>query len=203
LKLASLLAVAALVAVNPFDAGDTASRSRHLENDVQNLQSLTRKATEPSPTPVVPGGYAPDFSYETPDHVWRRLQDLLEQGPVLMVIGARDPQLAALERERERLLDLGVIPVAVLDGGARETRTATKRLKLRYTTISDPRSVIAGQFNALSPSTNAPQPCWFVIDRNRRVRALDRMGLPEKGYAAIAIRALALPAPGVALPATR
>lgn len=203
MKLAGLLAAGALLAANPFHAGDTASRSRHQETEVENLQGLARKATEPLPTPVVPGGPAPDFSYETPDHEWRRLRDLLEQGAVLLVIGARDPQLLALERERDALLDLGVLPVALFDGNTRAVRSAARRLKLRYTAIPDPQSVIARQFNALAPRTNAPEPCWFVIDRKGRVRAIDRTGLPEQGYAAIAAHALALPSPGVSLPAGR
>lgn len=203
MKLASLLAAAAFLAVNPFQAGDTASRSRYEQQDVRQMQSIARKASEPPVTPVVPGSFAPDFSYQTPDDEWHRLSDLLEQGPVLMLIGARDPQLAALERERDRLLDLGVVPVAVIDGHARAARSAAQRLDLAFTLVADPQSVIAGQFNAISRDTGAPAPCWFVIDRQRRVRALDRTGLLKEGWAAIAIDALALPAPGVALPARR
>lgn len=203
MKLASLLAAAAFLAVNPFHAGDTASRSRHQEQDIRQLQHLARKANEPPVTPVVPGGIAPDFSYQTPDDEWHRLSDLLAQGPVLLLLGARDPQLAALQAEREALLDAGVVPVAVLDGHTRAARATTQRLDLAYTLIADPRSVIAGQFNALAPETGAAQPCWFVIDRSGRVRALDRTGLPEKGYLAIARDALALPREGVALPAAR
>ena len=203
MKLASLLAAAAFLAANPFYAGDTASRSQHEPQDVRQLQTIARRANEPPVTPVVPGSIAPDFSYQTPDDEWHRLSDLLEQGPVLMLIGARDPHLAALEAERSRLLDLGVVPVAVIDGHARAARAAAQRLDVAFTLIADPQAVIAGQFNALSQDTGAPVPCWFVIDRKRRVRALDRTGLPKEGYASIAIDALALPAPGVSMPATR
>lgn len=203
LKLASLLAAAAFLAANPFRAGDNAGRSQYEQQDVRYLQHISHKASEPPVTPVVPGSLAPDFSYQTPDDEWHRLSDLLEQGPVLMLIGARDPQLAALEKERGRLLDLGVIPVAVIDGNARTARSATQRLDLSFTLIADPQSVIAGQFNAISQDTGAPAPCWFVIDRKRQVRALDRTGLPGEGYASIAIDALALPAAGIALPARR
>lgn len=203
MKLAMAMAVAALLAANPFHAGDDASRSRHLDHDAQNLQKLTRKPSEPAPTPIVPGSAAPDFTWETSTREWRKLHDLLAQGPVLLVIAAREPQLEALERERNALLDLGVIPAAVVDHSVRSAEDAAKRLKLGYTMIPDPRAVIARQFNALAPKTNAPEPCWFVIDRKGTVRALDRTGLPEKGYAKIAREALALPAPDAALPATR
>jgi peroxiredoxin len=203
LKLASLLAAAALMATNPFQVGDSANRSRYQEEDVMNLQSLARKANEPPVTPVVPGSLAPDFAYESHDREWYHLHDLLDQGSVMLVIGARDAQLAALEQERDRLMDLGVLPVAVIDGHARSARAASDRLSLRYTVVADPQSVIAGQFNALARGTGAPQPCWFVIDRHRHVRALDRTGLPKSGYASIAIEALALPADGAALPASR
>jgi len=200
LKLASLMAAAALMAANPFNVGDTASRSRYQDQDVIQLQNLARDASEPPITPVVPGSIAPDFSYQTPDDEWHRLRDLIAQGPVLMLIGPRDANLTALEKDRERLLDLGVIPVAVIDGPARMARASAVRLELHYTLVADPQAVIAGQFNALAPRSGQPQPCWFVIDRQRRVRALDRTGLPAKGYVQIAREALALPAEGVSLP---
>lgn len=203
MKLATLLAAAALLATNPLYIGDTSSRSRHQEQDVQNLQKLARRANEPPVTPVVPGSIAPDFSYQTSDGKWHHLRDLLAHGPVLMIVGARDPQLTALEKERERLLELGVVPVAVFDGNARTVRGAIRRLGVRFTVIADARTVIAGQFNALEAGTGAPLPCWFVIDRERRVCALDRTGLPERGYVEIARDALAIPAPGVSLPATK
>lgn len=203
MKLATLLAAAALLATNPLYIGDTSSRSRHQDQDVQNLQKLARRANEPPVTPVVPGSVAPDFSYQTPDGKWRHLSDLLAQGPALMLVGTRDAQLTSLEKERARLLDLGVVPVAVLDGNARTVRAAVRRLGLHFTVIADPRAVIAAQFNALEPGTGAPLPCWFVIDRERRVCALDRTGLPEAGYDEIARDALAIPAPGVSLPATK
>ncbi len=200
MKLATLLAAAALLAVNPLHVGDTANRSQYDQVDVQNLQRLANKATEPPVTPVVPGSVAPDFSYQTPDNEWHHLHDLLEQGPVLMLFGGRDPQFTALENEREQLLDLGVLPVAIVDGHARAASAAVKRLGLAYNVIPDPQGVIAGLFNAVEPRTDATQPCWFVIDRQRRVRALDRTGLPEQGYADIAIEALALPKKGTSLP---
>jgi hypothetical protein len=97
LKLASLLAAAALMATNPLHIGDTASRNRYQDDDVQNLQSLARKASEPPVTPVVPGSVAPDFSFQGADNEWWHLSDLIEQGAVLLVIGARDAHLGELE----------------------------------------------------------------------------------------------------------
>jgi hypothetical protein len=62
--------------------------------------------------------------------------------------------------------------------------------------------VIAEQFNSLEPTTRHTRPGWFVIDRGGRVRSLDRTGLPEEGFASIAAKALAIPVPGIALPAS-
>jgi peroxiredoxin len=200
LKFAGLLAAAALMAANPLQPGDTASRSRYENEDIRSLQNLSRSAPEPEATPVVKGSLAPDFSYQTSDGEWSRLHDMLAQGAVLLVLGARDEHITAIEAEREKLLDLGVLPVAVLDANSRTVRASSRRLGVHYTIVADPRSVIAEQFNALAPKTSAALPCWFVIDRKGRVRALDRTGLPASGYAEIATKALALPLPGVSLP---
>jgi peroxiredoxin len=196
----TVLVAAALLAVNPLVAGDTASRNRPNPQDASTPGDLSRRGVEPAPTPVVAGSQAPNFSYQTPDNSWRTLNDLLEQGAVLLVFGARDVHLDEIERERESLLAIGVIPVAVYDGSPRAVRSAIKRLDLKYTVIPDSRGVVAGQFNVLHPTTHAPMRCWFVVDRSGTVRGLDRNGLPKGGFSTIAADALGLPVPGGTLP---
>lgn len=200
MKTASLLATAVLLAANPLQLGDTAHRSQYEQNDAENLQNLARRGIEPQATPVVEGGPAPNFSFQLPDGRWRHLHDLLGQGAVLLTFGPRDEQLTGLERERERLLDLGVLPVAVIDGSSRAARSKIEHLGLSYTVIPDLRAVIAEQFNTLDPSTHHPMPCWFVVDRKGRVRALDRTRLPAQGFVTIAARALQRPGPGSTVP---
>src|SRR5262249_43780647 len=62
------------------------------------------RPSETPPTEVCVGDIAPDFSFQGPDARWRRLRDITDQGPVLLVFGAGEPTLQALEHERESLL---------------------------------------------------------------------------------------------------
>ena len=91
------------------------------------------------------------------------------------------------------LVDLGVIPVAVLPSRLGTTRAAAQRLDLRYPVLADPQNVIASQFNAVDPATGRQLPAWFVLDPKRRVLALGRSELPTRGYADLAIEALGVP----------
>ncbi len=154
-------------------------------------------------TEVCLGDVAPNFSYLGVDGRWHRLRDLVAQGPVLLVFGADELTLRVIEHERERLLDLGVIPVAVTDRRARAARAMVNRFDLRFTILSDVQGTIAAQFNAMDPRTGRHLPAWFVLDAKRRVRGLSRKGLPLRGYTSLAANALGLPANGVALPASR
>lgn len=165
--------------------------------------TVSARAQEPPVTPVMLGDVAPDFSYQSYDGRWRKLTGLLAQGPVLLVFGAAPEQLRGLQSEREALLDRGVMPVAVLDEKPGRTWGLVRDLGLTYTVLSDPRRVIAGQFNALRTNANGSVPAWFVIDRRGVVRDLGRGRFPEPGFAAVASRALGLPAPGEGLPTSR
>lgn len=150
---------------------------------------------------VSPGDPAPDFSYEARDHQWRRLRDLLVHGDVLLVFGADDEGLRALETEREALLAHGVVPIAVLDLKDHATWTTPDRLQLHYGVVPDSRSVIAEQFNLLNPETGRAYPSWFLVDHAGKVRALHRGALPSQGFTAIAERALGKPRDDQPLPA--
>ncbi|MBI5169425.1 MAG: TlpA family protein disulfide reductase [Candidatus Eisenbacteria bacterium] len=148
------------------------------------------------------GSSAPDFSYEALEGGSNRLHDLRAQGPVLIVIGATNEQLASLQREREELLGMGVVPVAVVDARARAVRRQIGKLGLTYPVIADTRRLIAAQFNALEPHSRAAMPAWFVVDRQGRVRDLNRFEWPARDWSAIASSALGLPREGESRPAS-
>jgi peroxiredoxin len=169
--------------------------------DRQANSGLAGHLPEPPVMILRIGDPAPNFSFEGYDGRWMRLHHLLDQGPVLLVFGARERELRRLRDERGRLLDLGVVPVVVLDDKPGTVRALAKRLDLRYTVLSDPRGVIAGQFNVVE--NGDVQPAWFVLDQRGRVRGLSREGLPAGEYPRLCARSLALPMPGVAFPTSR
>ncbi len=144
---------------------------------------------------VLVGEKAPDFNYQV-DGRWQRLRDLRAQGHVLLVLGAGDEQLRAIESQREGLLRLGVVPVAVLDLRASSCRAATRKLGLQFTVIPDPTRVIGAQFNSLEPRTRMTAPSWFLIDRGGNIRALDRFEWPTAEWREIASNALGLATDG-------
>lgn len=157
--------------------------------------------SEPPVTEVQVGDPAPNFSYQGFDGRWMRLHHLVDQGPVLLVFGLNDSQLGRLERERDALLGLGVIPVAIVDRPPGKARDLVRRLDLKYTVLADSRLVIASQFNAADLGRVTPS--WFVIDARLRVRALSRGRTPPEEYVRLCARALALPIPGSPVPTSR
>lgn len=154
---------------------------------------------EPPVTFVASGDRAPDVSWDAPNGRSVRLSDLRPEA-VLLVIAPDEAGLVSLQRERADLLDLGVLPIAVLDRGAHAAAHLASRLKLEYAVVPDPRSVIAEQFNALDPETTHAAPAWVVLDGRGVVRGVDRGALPTSGWARLAATALALPLPGATLP---
>jgi alkyl hydroperoxide reductase subunit AhpC len=163
-------------------------------------QSLRLKPPEPPSADIDVGDAAPNFSFQTEDNRWRRLRELLLQNPVVIVFGADDAELRALDRQRDALLKLGVLPVAVLDVRNGSAWSAAHRLALRYPVIPDPRRVIAGQFNTLDPDDQSTLPAWFVIDRRGLVRAVRRGAISVERFPRLVAGALGLPAPDASLP---
>ncbi len=172
----------------PRPSGDGVSR------DVRMLPP------EPPASEVDAGDLAPNFAYQGEDNRWRRLHDLLHQGPVLLVFGAETATLAAIERERESILKLGAVPVVVLDMRNGVAWATARRYGLHYLVVPDSRKVIAAQFNALDAGGERVLPAWFVLDRSGRVRALDRGTLPRQGFAEHTATALGMPDPDASLP---
>ena len=157
--------------------------------------------SEPPISEVRVGDPAPNFSFQGFDGRWTRLHHLVDQGPVLLVFGLTESQMTAMERERNDLLGLGVIPVAIVDRTPGQARNLVRRLGLRFTVLADSRLVIASQFNATDVGRLTPS--WFVIDNRLRVRALFRGRIPGEDYVRVCARALALPMPGGIIPTSR
>jgi peroxiredoxin len=155
---------------------------------------LRPQSYEPPITEVVAGSQAPDVSWQDAQNRWMHLRDVLQYGHTLLVFAPTERDMRTLESQRDELLDLGVVPVVVLQHGNNAARGIVRRLKLSYMVIPDARGVIAAQFNVLDMRTRSSEPAWFVVDRRGRVRGLDRTRLPEEPWRNVAAEALALPA---------
>lgn len=163
--------------------------------------NLSQVAVEPPTAVVGVGDLAPDVAWDGPAGRPQRLRDLRAQGHVLLLFFPDESHLVALERERDRLIDLRVVPAAVVQRGSSAAAALARRLSLHYTLVPDPRLVVAGQFNAVDRSAGRGVPCWFVLDRWGNVRSLGRGSVPGDGFARLASNALLLPGPDAALPA--
>jgi peroxiredoxin len=169
---------------------------RPLDDGSQSEHALP---PEPPSAEVEAGDRAPDFSFQGDDDRWHRLHDLLHQGPVLLVFGAEPEILKQVEHERDAILRLGAIPVAVLDVRNGVAWAMARRFGLEYPVVPDSRRVIAAQFNTLDPTGERTAPAWFVVDRSGRVRAVERRDLPRAGYTTRVAMALGLPDPGASV----
>ena len=200
MKVSSFLLTALLAAMLALGPGEVADLPTLTSQDGAS-RNLTPLPPEPPSAQVDVGDRAPDFSFQDEDNHWRRLHDLLEQGPAMLVFGADATTLASIERERDALLRLGVVPVAMMDARARVVRSTAKRLGLHYLVVADSRRVIAIQFNAVESSGERTGPAWFVVDRRGTVRALKRGTLPTEGFAPKVAAALGMPDPAAGVPA--
>ncbi len=195
----SLALSVALVGVLAAPCSASAGTHGKAPSDPPVPASFGFTSPEPGPAVVDRGDNAPDVSWESPNG-WTRLRELRAHGAVLLVFGADDRELQRLERERARLLQMGVVPAAVLDRRAGACQALARRLQLGFPVVPDPQRVIASQYNTLDPVTRRAVAAWFVVDRKGAVRGLSRAGLPGDAWTPVAAEALNLPAPGVALP---
>lgn len=164
------------------------------------VEALSGGAVEPPDLVLRPGDHAPDFEYLTEDGQAVHLHDVLAHGHVLLVFEPSSPQLGQLERERAALAQRGILVVAVLDRGERAAWALAQRLGVHFTVAPDPRAVIGSQFNVLGANTRRPEPAWFAIDRDGRIRALERWRVPDSDFTSLAAGALHLPAPDAIAP---
>jgi peroxiredoxin len=195
-----LLATLTLLAAFSDPMNDGVARPANTPDPTRATHSTGASMPEPGVALVRPGDPAPDFWYSAVDGHSGHLRDLLAQGPVLLVFGGGEPALVSLQRERDALIGLGVVPVAMADLRPGAVRSVSKRLALTFPVLPDPRAITASQFNSLDPATTHPLPAWFVIDRGGRVRALARGSHASGHWAQVASDALALPAPGTPRP---
>jgi peroxiredoxin len=199
----TLLIAAAAIFGAVTDLNDRRSLPPGSSHSPRSGAALQGLPFETPATEVCLGDIAPDFSYQGPDARWRRLRDLVATTPILLVFGANDAALRIIEGEREALMDVGIIPVAVVRSRLGVTRAVVNRLHLRFTVLADPQGAIAAQFNAVDPATGSQLPSWFILDGRRRVLGLGRRGLPVRGYRELAAEALGVPPRASTVPAGR
>jgi peroxiredoxin len=140
------------------------------------------RAAEPPIPRVRIGDPAPNFAFIAADGKWRRLSDLLAQGPVLLVFGARDADLRAIEAARPAFRELEVVPAAVMDMRSGSIGSLAKRLGLTFPILSDSQRAIAELFNTVDPASHRHSPSFFVVDRLGTVRHMGRGMLPDSQF---------------------
>jgi peroxiredoxin len=199
MKLTVFVLGAVLLAALPIEPGDGTTPPSSTPAAGNSAQALRPSAPEPPSAELEIGDRVPDFSYQTSDYTTVGVKQLLAQGNLLLVFGASDAVLRSLEQEREALLDLGVVPVAVMDSRSSAVWATGRRLGLHYSLVPDPLRVISGQFNTVDDHRR-PLPSWFVLDRLGRVRALRRNELPIRGYPRLVATVLAVPTRDVSVP---
>jgi peroxiredoxin len=142
------------------------------------------------------GDRAPEFSFLGTDGRWHALHELLLQGDVMLVFGAREEALREIESMRSIFTDLGVQPVAVLDMSAGSASRYSKRLEIGIPIVSDSQCAIGDLFGSLDPSTRRHAPGYFVVDGKGLIRAYKRGPLPPaRRLLAAAARGLSRPLP--------
>jgi peroxiredoxin len=200
MKLSGLVVVILLLAAITQRPGEGPTTPPPNSGMTAAPQPLTPTATEPLPAPIRVGDMVPSVSFQPLDGTSVTLRAFAAQGHVLLVVAPGDEALRALQAERDRLLDLGVVPVAFLDARPGAVRALRRRLGLTFATVPDSRRVVAGQLNCLDVERPYVLPSWFVVDRTGRVRALRRNQMPLGGWRRIAATALGLPATDVTIP---
>lgn len=147
------------------------ANATHTPVSVQNnaVTVTVQPASHASASPKA-GEMAPDFTYQSHEDLWQNLHNMLEQGDVLLVFGANDEQLRAIERSRDGLLRGGVLPVAVVEHRDADVWGTVRRLNLTFSLLADPHASISEEFGVYDPATKRSRPTWFVIDRAGRVR---------------------------------
>jgi len=188
LNLAPLLAVGLLAAAS-VQHPDMA-RPNAAPLDHAGAVSSSSAAAHAVPVRPAVGELAPDFTYQSWDYQWQNLHDMLGQGDVLLVFASTDDELRALERDRGDLLKSGVLPVAVVMQHEADAWRAVHRFDLAYSLLADPHGAIAEQYGVFDALTNRNLPAWFVIDRQRRVRASGSAAGASHDWTALAGAAL-------------
>ncbi len=194
----SLLAVSLLAAASPFAAVAAEANNAQpvaFTNSSPLADAATTTVRDNGRTTVAAGKRAPDFQYQSYDAMWQHLHNVLEHGDVLLVFGAGDVDLRTLERERETLVKLGVMPLAVVERGDRDVWASVRRLGLTFSLLADPKGVIGAQYGVFDAGIGHSRPAWFVIDVKGRVRQ-SGAEMPSQGWPGLAATALGRPLEG-------
>ena len=149
------------------------------------LVSLTTSSRDIGPhlaapeTPASPATAeaAPDFALATASG-WHSFREVHEDAPVVLVFGADEGALVALEESRPALAARGVEIAAVTRDSDGANWERIERLGLRYALWSDPRGRLAGLFGL-----GAGEAGWCRIDGRGRI-AERRQGVPLPELAA-------------------
>ncbi len=145
-------------------------------------------------TPMLERGQeAPDFVYQSHDHLWQNLHNMLEESHILLVFGASQTDLAQIERERESLRKLGISPVAVVNERDGDARKTLRQLNLGFSLLADPRGAIGEQYGVRDASVAHDRAMWFVIDQDGEIRDRGEGLHPKSGWPTLAMHALDLP----------
>lgn len=146
--------------------------------EARNASDRGWQGGDSAPQRLQVGDSAPGFSYIGIDGQWHGFRQLFARGPVLLVFGARDEDLKALDRTRPVLEDLGVNAVAVLDMRSGSAARLARRLELQCEVISDAQCVIGGLYGSLNPDTQRHGASFFVLDETGMIRGAGRGALP-------------------------
>ncbi len=184
-----LVAASMLAAQSTHHLNDPTSIRPEVQNNVVSVSGLAPAPRLAAPAPLS-GELAPDFTYQSHDYLWQNLHNILEHGAIVLVFGAGDEQLLALEQEREPMQSRGVTPVIVVDRRDLEAWQLVRRLSLGYSLLADPRSSIGEQYGVLDATSRRSQPAWFVIDQAGHVRDSGLGTLPRQGWVDLAAAAL-------------
>lgn len=140
-------------------------------------------AAPETPASTTTGTTAPDFALATA-WGWHSFRDVQEETPVVLVFGADDAALVAIEKERPALEARGVEIAAVTRDSDGANWDRIERLGLHYALWSDPRARLAGLFGV-----DGTTPAWCLVDAEGRIAGL-REDLSPQGLAAEVERAL-------------
>lgn len=189
-----LAGVVAMVASNAMAAEPMVSAPPM--NDHDSSAGRGWAATGEATAWLAVGDPAPAFSYVGADGTWRGFRELIAAGPVVLVFGAREPELEDLDRARQVFSDLGVRIVLVMDRGAGSSARLARRLGLENEMISDAQCAIGGLYGSLNPSTRRHATGYFVLDEKGTLRGYGRGTIPPSAQLiAFSARCLGRPLP--------
>lgn len=172
-----LLVAVAMLAVESAQAADVGPWDDPIRSATLAVWNVA--AAGPPSTHLEVGDQAPSFSYLGNDGAWHRSVDLSAEGAILLVFGAREPNLVELENARGLFADLGITPVIVMDRSASSARSVAQRLGITSPVMLDPKSAIGDLFNSIDPLNHRHAPSFFVLDEKRTIRALGHGEIPS------------------------